>query len=340
MTDPKLISEINAELDRLQYEYTDKFIRFISLPFGLGAQITGRVETLICALAFGRKAIFDAADPPYTQVFSTMHQHLPALTEKEISIDPRISQSEKYIYYKPDEISMSARQMRELLLLRIRGKFNWHTVEWADLEGTVFNWMPLTLNMSEYCNMMRETLGIDRETLGVHYRRGDKKVESAYVPAATFNNTIAEIQKVWPYKKLFVASDSQRAIDEICTPDGVELIFDRAERRYNNANHRMIIGKPELAEDETKTAFKNIWLLAQCGGVVGQDNAHFATLSTSSIFSATGSNNGVLLDGKIAQKNSRTLDFYYRNKMAIRSLLRRIFPWATAASRVSRKESR
>ena len=120
-------------------------------------------------------------------------------------------------------------------------------------------------------------------------------------------------------------------------PDGVELIFDVGEPRHNNANHKMLIDSPQLAQQETEIAFKNIALLSRCGGLIGQTNAHFATLAASSIVARTGRCDRIkLIDVHIAEKRSRNIFIYFSIKRKIRALLRRIFPWLTARSRMAR----
>src|SRR6202042_2653128 len=90
-------------------------------------------------------------------------------------------------------------------------------------------------------------LGVCDNTLGVHLRRGDKNVETAYVSAKHFNAPIARIYKVGRFDSVFLASDSPQAAAEIDLPPGVKLIFDRDEKRYNNANHKMLFCNPDLA---------------------------------------------------------------------------------------------
>ena len=141
-------------------------------------------------------------------------------------------------------------------------------------------WMRLLPSAQSIVDAEKKRLGISLTTLGVHLRRGDKSVENAYVPAAEVNRAIGAVHQAWPFDSLFLASDSQNAMKEICLPSGVTLIFDETEKRYNNANHKMLFHNPELAQQETFTALKNLILLSFCGGIVGQDNAHFPVLAS------------------------------------------------------------
>ena len=181
---------------------------------------------------------------------------------------------------------------------------------------------------------------MSERTLGVHLRRGDKRIESAYVPAAIFNQAIRRIHKVWNFDALFLASDNAETPDELDLPFGVKLIFDTTEKRYNNANHKMLLANPSLAHEETYVAFKNLRLLAACGGIVGQDNAHFATIAASYILQRDANpDRVVLLDGWIAEKHSASLRLFYEVKRKTREFVKRIVP-REALSFISRMAHR
>lgn len=207
------------------------------------------------------------------------------------------------------------------------------------LEGMIFNWMKPTASMAAYCRQKAEELGVDSDCLGVHFRRGDKAVETAFVPASEFNRQIAKIHQAWPFSKLFLASDSPLAPDEIKCPPGVRLLFDSEEQRYNNANHKMLMKLPELADQETRVAFKNIALLSMCGGVVGQDNAHFATLSAASIMARENrEERSCLIAGRFAEENSWVLARYFSIKNQLRAVARRLFPHLTMSAKMKREK--
>lgn len=331
---------LRADLERLQYGHCARYVRYKPLPFGLGAQITGRLETLILALALERKAIFDRDDPPYGQIFVPLHRNFEQTSGHEVPLNPLLDQEENGIYYSPAEISIKSAAVRDVIKQRVCERLFWPLARWTELEGELFNWMTVVPDIAEYCGSELQRLGVDGDTLGVHYRRGDKRVETAYVPAHAYNAAISAVHATWKFSKLFIASDSPNALAEIEAPHGVAVIFDTTEQRYNNANHRMLFDRPELAEAETKTAFKNIWLLAQCGGVVGQDNAHFAVLSAASVAARTGTTRGKLIEGKMAQNNSRSIAYYFEIKAALRAILRRLAPWATASARLKRRNRR
>jgi hypothetical protein len=89
-----------------------------------------------------------------------------------------------------------------------------------------------------------------------------------------------------------------------------------------------------MAEQESYVAFKNIRLLCACGGIVGQNNAHFATLAASYILnrdSEAAAGRIVLIDGNIAQETMPHLRAMYLLKWTVRSLVKRVVPGSVLA---------
>ena len=336
-----LQKRLEVRLNELQYGNGEQYLVFQPVPCGLGGQIHGRVLTLALALALGRKGVFlTEDDPPYCQTLEIMHTKVELdvrLDEKPL-VDISKAQPDQIVRHDPMHLRTEEPHFYETLLARISREINSEVPSWRIIEGILFNWMKPLPDLELYCNSERLRLGVDEGTLGVHFRRGDKAVESAFVPAILINNEIARIHHVWPFSKLFLASDSPNAADEIICPPGVQLIFDVSEPRHNNANHKMLLNAPELVKQETRVAFKNIKLLASCGGIVGQDNAHFATLAASSILSRTGRVEGIkLLNGRIAERNSQLVFVYYAVKRRLRAVARRIFPQFSIQARMARK---
>jgi hypothetical protein len=341
MPTPAALQElVNRKLDALQFAPGERTILFDPVICGLGGQLSGRVHTLALALAMGRKALFQGlSDPPYGQTLAPLHapEALPGDPKSVPLADLGTTQNDPVVRYDPMHIIIGAPGFDAALLARASEHLGTQIADRLLLEGLIFNWLEPTAAMAAFCEAERQRLGVGGETLGVHFRRGDKTVETAFVPAAEINRQIAAIHRRWPFTSLFLASDSPLAPQEIVCPDGVRLIFDAGEKRYNNANHKMLIAAPDLAEAETRVAFKNIALLAACGGVVGQDNAHFATLAAGAILAREGqAERIVLIDGRIAEKSSPVLSAWYRLKLALRAIARRLFPQLTARAKAAR----
>lgn len=337
---PELTALFERKLDELQFGPGDRLLVFRPVACGLGGQLSGRLLTLAMALALGRKAVFlGLTDPPYGQTLAALHDEGHDLTGLDTApiVEIAADQPDRIVVHDPKLMSVHGAEFTATLLQKASARLGTSIPSRILLEGLAFNWMKVAPKVVAWNEAQRVRLGVDGDTLGVHFRRGDKAVETAFVPAAVINARIAEIHAAWPFTKLFLASDSPNAPQEIVCPAGVELIFDTQEQRFNNANHKMLMEQPELVEQETLVAFKNIHLLSICGGVVGQDNAHFATIAAASILArGTPPERIALISGRIAEENNPMLARYFRVKAMARAIARRLLPHMTASARMER----
>lgn len=334
---------IAEELDRLQFEPAERYLLVRPLPIGLGGQIAGRYSALRLALATGRKAVFpDVRDLPYLQTFEEMTRNAPPIgqTEDPPLVKLGVSQDDQPLVLL-DPLQMSDRYTHspEVLTRTACERLGISPIGNNLLTGHILDWMRPTAPVVAYVDAHRQRLGIGKMTLGVHFRRGDKQVETAFVPAAEFNRQILDIWQSWKFESLFIASDSPDATEEVLAPPGVRVIFDNEERRYNNANHKMLMANPALAEQETLVAYKNIALLSACGGVVGQDNAHFATIAAAVIARRHGDDHVRLIEGRIAEKQNALLRRYFDARRGLRAVLRAALPFLSARARMRRKQN-
>ncbi|MBS3848544.1 hypothetical protein KD146_07495 [Devosia sp. BSSL-BM10] len=321
---------IFLELDRLQKTSVRPWLVVRQLPIGLGGQITTRMCGLLLALATARKAVFiEAADPPYLQTFEPMTHFCNGADVLEVG--PLVSlartqNSEPVVVFDPLQMFDEATHSRDVQARLICDRLSIEQISSNVLEGAVLEWMDQIPEVTAYVAQQKERLSVSENTLGVHYRRGDKKVESAFVPAEEINARISRLHQKWSFDAVYLASDTASAPHDISLPMGVDLIFDEEEVRYNNANHKMLMRRPELAKQETLSAYKNIAMLSLCGGVIGQSNAHFARIAGSAICFRTGRTDRVdLIDGWIAEKRSPALRAYYSGFRTVRNLGRKVF---------------
>ena len=330
-----------SRLDALQYGEDVPVVVIEQQPHGYGGQLARRIVGLRIGLALGRKAVFPSdADPPYVQ--SLIRPFLwdtgqPFLwdTGQLGAGDPLVELFENdarpivvfQIFRSRKELTFNLPKIQRLIEQRLAAAFRLNDDDLLKVDGWIFAWLRFLPEFEQRFECDKLKLGVSERTLGVHLRRGDKRIESAYVPASIFNEAVRGIHKVWDFDALFVASDNAEAPDELDLPFGVKLIFDRSEKRYNNANHKMLLANPSLAREETYVAFKNLRLLAACGGVVGQDNAHFATIAASYILQRDANpDRVVLLDGWTAEKHSASLRLFYEVKRRTREFARRLVP--------------
>lgn len=338
----RAVAAICASLDARQFGSAQhNLIVFRPVACGLGGQINGRVLTLALALALDRRAVFlSLDDKPYGQVFEPLNAQIdvPAESCQWDLVDIHKYQADQIVCYDPLRVQTDNPAFNSKLIQLVSEQVGIELDSRLALEGAIMAWMRPTEMMRLHGVDAKERLGVDNETLGVHFRRGDKAVESAYVPASAINAEIARMYASWQFSKLFLASDSPAAPDEIICPDGVLLIFDDDEPRYNNANHKMLLEFPELVQQETRAAFKNIYLLSSCGGVIGQHNSHFATLAAANVVRKTKNENRIILiDGRMAENNSIFISIVFRIKRKLRSLARYLFPRLTMQAKMARK---
>jgi hypothetical protein len=326
---------IRAELDRVQFGTGRPKIVLAQLPIGYGGQISGRITALKLALSLNRKAVFETDDdPPYVQTLNRPYQSetggppdRSVLGNVELfAADDRDICMFDYVH-ATRALSAVGSTFESWMAGNLERKYG-PAINWENLiDGWIFEWLSFLPSFEDRAECDRNRLGISNSTLGVHFRRGDKSVESAYVPAGIVNDAIRRIHRSWPFESLFLASDDPQAPESIQPPPSVRLIFDRSEARYNNANHKMLMATPSMAAEETYIAFKNLRLLAGCGGLVGQTNAHFATIAASFILQRDGRSERVtLIDGHIAERQSRLLGTAYRLKRKVRAAVKDILP--------------
>lgn len=332
------VRKVHAALSALQFGPTNRYVLVKPPPIGLGGQITGRVVGLALGLASERKTVFPSlADPPYAQSYGpTSNSVTPDLQPVELVSHAVIQSEAPVIVYDPLAMGMSHSELDDLILNEIIRKLGLR-IDHATLKGAIFRWLPLAEGVQAFHAERKNELGVNRDTLGVHVRRGDKQVETAFVPVSAINEMIKKIYANWKFTSIYLASDNENVVTELTAPDGVSIIFDTKEQRYNNANHRMLIENPMLAHQETLSATKNIYLLASCGGVVGQDNAHFATLSAAALLA-----DGIppdriqLIDGRLVEKSSLIIRVAFAAKRRLREVAKALLPGLRATSRMRR----
>lgn len=325
---------LRDDLQRLQFGDQQSVVVIDQIPIGYGGQLAGRLLALKIGLATGRKAVFSHdADPPYVQsiikpFFWT--GDVPAL-ERLPLIDLSENDTRHLVRFDYFAVQRLFRQRGTYVEgwagRTLANKYGLSEDDMAKLDGWLISWLQFSPEFEFRFGQDKERLGVSQTTLGVHIRRGDKKVEAAYVPLERFSDAIKNIYCGWKFGNVFVATDDPNVISELELPQGVGLVYDSNEVRYNNANHKMLRANPEMAAEETYVAFKNFRLLCECGGIVGQDNTHFATLARSYMLNRGGDGrNTFLIDGNIAQRNLLFLRALFFLKKNFRSFVKMVIP--------------
>jgi hypothetical protein len=318
-------------LERLQFSDQERIILIDQLPVGYGGQLSRRLLGLKIGLALDRKAIFlNDADLPYTQsiyrLFSWPHDLKRAVDAPLVELFVSDVRSlVRFDYFAMmGRLRPSGLTVEEWVQGLLTEKLKLTSDDLRKLDGWMIGSLRFVPDFEKRLGADVARLGVSREVLGVHIRRGDKKVETAYVPPKRINDAIDSIYSIWKFGGVFVATDDARALRDLRLPPGVCLLFDQDEIRYNNANHKMLLATPAMASQETYVAFKNFRLLCECGGIVGQDNAHFATLAASYVFNRDSNAERIrLID---PNHGSRVILLLSRLKWHFRTIVKAIVP--------------
>lgn len=325
-------SRLLDKLQELQYGENVPVLLFSQDSTGLGSQISRRIAGLKLALMFNRKVVFPhLSEPPYGQVFKPLHSE----------IDYNAAAGEAADFFSDNSSSAKMVRLDFWNWLKHTQHIN-HVYAYVpeELQGTcdpklfyeglLLSFCHLTDEHAQLVDNEAARLKVGDNTVGVHIRRGDKSNETPFVPIEAINANIARVSANDKFKRLFVSSDSPEVFREIAVPMGKELVYDETEQRFNNANHRLLLKRPELSQQETQTAVKNIFLLGKCGAIVGQTNAHFSSLAAAQIVYRNGGREfGTLIPGDYVMQRSATARLLQVFKNEIRATARFALPWLT-----------
>lgn len=302
---------------------------------GLGAQISRRLLALRIANLTGRRSVFiDEVMRPYSACYQPLSaapyppfkwEELPTLSS-ELDSPERICKFDFWSFWADEA-------RRESVLNgcpRVSGNSG---LDALAFDGMLFSTTRLLPEFAQYVAHASARLGLDGVPyIGLHYRRGDKKAETPYVPTDVYRAKVAAEAEASGLRNVYVASDSPHALEELQLEKlGLTPIFDSTERRYNNANHRFIAKNSELALEETRTAIKNIYLLSAASRVVGQTNAHFATLAASAL-AYRNALSPTLIPGEI-RLTSRLTKIHYSTKNVTKEFVKKMLPRLTVRGR-------
>jgi hypothetical protein len=333
------VSNVLRSLQRLQYGHDERILLFTQDPVGLGGQIARRLQGLKLALFLDRKVAFPHLDePPYGSVFEPIHSPVEYSSELTKAVDFFAENAASAETVKLDFWDLvQSRSLAKQVYFYLPPQFANIQNPRLFFDGLLLTFCKLTFENARVVKDAAERLEIGEGTLGVHIRRGDKGTETPFVPLGIINEQIERTCGERGFHRIFVSSDDPSVFSKVRVPPDVDLVFDDTEKRYNNANHRLLRRNPELSAQETATAVKNIFLLGQCGGIVGQSNAHFALLAAARIaFRNHGEIPGKLIDGDCALQGSKSARAIHATKLAIRSAGRKLFPWLTIRYRKTR----
>ncbi len=290
-------SIIHDKLDKLQFDTaveTGKFLVVNSSNGGYGAQLATKVLGFKLAYFFNRTVIFDERTSCYVNCYeptsSVSYDDISNLPQ--VKLDYNNQQTDQVVYCDFDDYWKNQRHFfnnwvpEELKRAGMDGR---------ELVGQLLLRLVLKPQYQKYIADRKQELGFVSPIIGVHIRRGDKNTESPYVPLRIYEYYLKKAIKKTGIHRVFVASDSEDIFNHLPQIKGVEYLYDRTEKRYNNANEEMLKKNADIREEETKTALKIIDFLASCDYLVGQVNAHFTILASNLNLAQTGNKDNVSL---------------------------------------------
>jgi hypothetical protein len=301
-------------------------IHFEHTPTGLGGQISRRNLALRIALITGARAVFPKETLyPYALCFEPLGVQRCESSATELDLETVSFKDEAVRFDFWKFWSMPSTRDKVYSFLPPDAPFDTKAMQIL-FDGILFRSQLLSETYRTKALAFQMRLDLPREFVGVHYRRGDKTAETPYVPAEAYRRCIEAACAQRGIKCVLIASDSPSALKDLGLGAlGLNVIFDSSELRLNNANHKYLMRNPGFAERETETAINNIYALSQSAYVVGQDNAHFATLAAGLVSRRTCRlDNHHLLDGRMLLQRSGWKQVY-AIKETLRTAVKAVF---------------
>lgn len=321
------IEAVSARIAELQLARSGRYIVFNHDPTGLGGQISRRLLAIRVALMTGRTAVFPNEDfYPYENAFEplalppTETRKIVPVLNAQLEEDPNPIVSFDFWRFWKNEL------MRHKIYGYIPNELAGLANHGLILDGIIFSSFRLNLKYRCAITPFIERIKATAPVIGVHFRRGDKYVETPYVSAEIYRENVEAVAARHNIQNILISSDSAEAVDKLhLDRNRFNIFFDDQEKRYNNANHKFLMKHRELACQETMTAIRNIYMLGHCTKVVGQTNAHFARLAAGQIMiNAYGADFGVLLEPNLMPRKwtDRLTYGVYRG---VRTIAKKIF---------------
>ena len=286
------IADIQVHLHELQWQAdlaTGKFVIVGQDPHGFGGQISRRQLGLQIGYMLNRTVIFERPDdPPYALCYQPFGKYTPE-DVAHLPIAPL-----RFGQHQAEQVThFDFSSFWQDTQIRARSSI-WVPPQLAPFpcgrllfEGLLLAPFRLLEDYAQHVEAAKARIGFEQPIIGLHVRRGDKEVETPYVPLPVLMEQVMELRDKTGISRVYVTSDSDKTFAELPRDAGLDYVYDHEEKRYDNANHLFLLRHPELQKQETLTAVKILELLSDCNYVVGQDNAHLPKLAAARIAART-----------------------------------------------------
>jgi hypothetical protein len=246
-------------------------LRFQIEPAGYGATLSRLIAMLNLSLLKENDAIMDFTVQSGYKIKELFDmKHLENTNKKERII--QFGDFLKDVYYTPhrkDIIYPKCPLFEEI------DKYQWQSI----LAYTLFH--KPTAILKSHINDQKDYLKWDSYEvhIGLHIRRGDKTIEHPHVPVEVFVGFLKKEIEKYSGKRIgvYLCSDDPVIIDQVHI-EGVDILWDDREKRYNNSNLGMVCHNQDLLMQESITAARIISLFGECDSVIGLLNTQFTWL--------------------------------------------------------------
>jgi hypothetical protein len=322
---------LNNFLAKIQSPENKKEIHFYHDPTGLGGQISRRVLAFRVGMMTGARVCFPGETMyPYDMCFMELPAKYKLSGDDDMKFGVEWEGAKKFDFwsfwgdealkntvysYFPNIDDFDLSGVKDLALF---------------LDGIIASNFKLNEKYKSFIEGDIAKLGLPSDYIAVHFRRGDKSVETPYVPVELYRNAVVSVANKTKIKSVYLASDYAGAVEELNLGAlGLKVFFDKSERRLNNANHKYLMKNPGERENETRSAIKNIEILKNGAAIVGQSNAHFATIAAATILKEINeAYYGELISGDILLKKTRW-KIIYAAKNSVKNVVKKVFPKIT-----------
>lgn len=277
MEKQKILQEIKDRQFNKNFDDT-KFIIFDIEYGGFGAMLARRKLALQFGCYFNRTVILNYTNYAYDEPFVQISK----FTIDDISNYPIV---EFNFQNDQEDKVVKFNFIRYWNDVEKRTKYHELSVgnlSFIEFSGLLLNFLELNEIYKNKLTKKINKFNTDSSFLGVHIRRGDKEVESPFIPLSKYVDEIQKICEKNKFKKVFVTSDSEETIIKLIQLiDDKEIFFDKEELRHNTkeSNLNVVLNNKTLKEVETFTFIKNLELLSNCGYILGQSNVQMVKIS-------------------------------------------------------------
>ncbi len=276
----------------LQYEFSQAenagylLVTGINPGLGFGSYMHIIERTLTLGYLYNRTVIYDdrklSYDFPYAPVTNLSINDMDGILSGSPCFN-HLPQREKVVYWSYE--SRFNRHCRRWEAKHRRRIGFCHVLEnlpakpLYDLGLVMEKFLKLREEYSIHIEERRRALGGGSPRIGVHIRQGDvmfnpdSSVQRRRFAADSYIRVVEQVAAATGVKTVFVATDSEAALRQLPKDSGLDFIYDDEERRYDNFLAKMLRKEPSLRKQETLTAIRNIYLLADCDCVVYSNSA-------------------------------------------------------------------